>query len=171
MSDKLSGAVEELEVQLQEQLQEAVTTKKLINSLLKRMGQPERYTDTGEVSGGPVRGDMYYGKAFATAVQMVLDRIGHASTPADILKSLEEGGFDFRPLNWGDAIRMRNVAISMAKNKVFHKLPNGTFGLAAWYDAATINASKREKAEKAANAADTEDEIAGEELPAVKTSA
>ena len=167
MSDRLNGAVEELEAQLKEQLQEANNTKKLINSLLKRMGQPERYTDIDVGNIGPIRGDMYYGKPLATAVQMVLERIGHAATAPEILKALEGGGFDFRPLNWGENVRMRNLAISMAKNnKVFHKLPNGTFGLAAWYDTATINASKRDRAEKA-----SEGEMAEEQLPATKTSA
>jgi hypothetical protein len=149
MDDALSPAVDELERKLQDQLAEANNTKKLINSLLKVMGKPERYTDTGIVSGGPVRGDMYYGKAVATAAQMVLERIGHSASAFDILKALTEGGFDFRPLKWGENVRHRNLAISMAKNtKAFHKLPNGTFGLAQWYDEATINASKREKAEK-----------------------
>jgi hypothetical protein len=150
MTDRLSGAIEELEAQLQEQLQEVSSTKKLINSLLKRMGQGPRYTDTSVETIGPVRKDMYYGKPLATAVQMVLERMGQAATAADILKSLEDGAFDFRPLKWSDSTKLRNLAISMAKNtKAFHKLPNGTFGLVPWYDSATINASKREKAEKA----------------------
>jgi hypothetical protein len=150
MSERLSGAIEELEIQLQEQLQEVSSTKKLINSLLKRMGKEARYQDTNVESIGPARKDMYYGKPLATAVQMVLERMGQAATAADILKSLEEGAFDFRPLKWADNTKLRNVAISMAKNtKAFHKLPNGTFGLVSWYDAATINASKREKPEKA----------------------
>lgn len=149
MSDRLSGAVEELEIQLQEQLQEVSNTKKLINSLLKRTGQPPRYLDTSVETAGPIRKDVYYGKPLATAIQMVLERMGGAATAADILKALEEGAFDFRPLKWTDAMRLRNLAISMAKNtKAFHKLPNGTFGLVPWYDAATINASKREKEEK-----------------------
>lgn len=157
MSDRLSGAVEELEIQLQEQLQEVSNTKKLINSLLKRTGQPPRYPDTSVETAGPIRKDVYYGKPLATAVQMVLERMGGAATAADILKALEEGAFDFRPLKWTDAMRLRNLAISMAKNtKAFHKLPNGTFGLISWYDAATINASKQEKAEKAEDKTDEE---------------
>lgn len=159
MSDRLSGAVEELEIQLQEQLQEVSNTKKLINSLLKRTGQPPRYPDTSVETAGPIRKDVYYGKPLATAVQMVLERMGGAATAADILKSLEDGAFDFRPLKWTDAMRLRNLAISMAKNtKAFHKLPNGTFGLVSWYDAATINASKQERAEKAEDKADEESE-------------
>jgi len=160
MNDRLSGAVEELEIQLQEQQQEMSNTKKLINSLLKRMGQPPRYTDIGsESSVGPVRKDMYYGKPLATAVQMVLERMGQAATVVEIMKSLVEGGFDFRPLKWGENVRLRNLAISIAKNtKAFHKLPNGTFGLVPWYDTATINAAKREKAEKSGDGAEPETE-------------
>lgn len=170
MSSALSGAVDELEVQLQEQLEEANNTKKLINSLLKRMGQPERYTDVDVVSVGPVRKDMYYGKPLATAVQMVLERIGHAAPVTEIMSALLEGGFDFRPLNWGEKVRFRNLAISMAKNtKAFHKLPNGTFGLNAWYDIATINASKKEKGEKSSE--DIADETVIEDASDTETSA
>lgn len=149
MADPLIGAVEELEKQLQEELQKAHTTKKLINSLLRRMGKPDRYTDTGEIGLGPVRSDMYYGKPLATAAQMVLERFQHATSAQDILKALEDGGFDFRPMEWSEKMRLRNLAISLAKNtKTFHKLPNGTFGLRNWYDEATINASKRDKEEE-----------------------
>lgn len=174
MSDRLSGAVEELEIQLQEQQQEVSNTKKLINSLLKRMGQPPRYTGIDVESGfGPIRKDMYYGKPLATAAQMVLERMGQAATSFEIMKSLVEGGFDFRPLKWGENVRHRNLAISMAKNtKAFHKLPNGTFGLVGWYDAASINAGKKDKGEKADEMVEGIELVAdNEEASATKDSA
>ena len=46
MSERFSGAIEELETELQEQLQDVSSTKKLINALLKKSGKPPRYTDT-----------------------------------------------------------------------------------------------------------------------------
>jgi len=177
MAEPLNAAVEELEKQLQEELQKAGTTKKLINSLLRRMGKPDRYTDTGEIGLGPVRGDMYYGKPLATAAQMVLERIQHATPVQDILKALEEGGFDFRPRNWSEKMRLRNLAISLAKNtKAFHKLPNGTFGLRNWYDEATINASRREREVEAIESLEVEEEpdeekVIAQQPSGMKTSA
>ena len=152
MSERFSGAIEELETELQEQLQDVSSTKKL---------KPPRYTDTSVETVGPIRKDVYYGKPLATAVQMVLERMQGASTAADILKALENGGFDFRPMKWDDTKRLRNLAISMAKNtKAFHRLPNGTYGLVSWYDAATINASKQERAR---GVDEKDDPIAAEE--------
>lgn len=144
MADKLSGAIEELEAQLAEQLQEVASTKKLINSLLKRMGQEARYTDVSVEHRGAMRADEYYGKPLSTAVQMYLERRHQAVSPDDILQGLEQGGFNFKALNWSEVARMRNLVISLVKSsKTFHRLPNGSFGLTAWYDAATIGSKKR----------------------------
>jgi len=149
MSDRLSAAIEELEVQLQEQQQEVANTKKLINSLLKRMGQEPRYTDVSVEQGGAMRADEYYGKPLATAVQMYLERRRQAVPADDILRGLEQGGFNFKPLQWSDNARLRNLVISLVKNSAtFHRLPNGSFGLTGWYDEATIAAGKRSKKEQ-----------------------
>lgn len=146
MADGLSAAVEELEKELQKQLQDVASTKKLINSLLIRTGQSPRYTDIDVEAhaGSPVKRDQYYGKPLATAVAMVLKRLGQASTAEEIIAGLEKGGFDFRPLKWNESVRHRNLAISMAKNtKAFHKLPNGTFGLREWYDEDVLKKTER----------------------------
>jgi hypothetical protein len=151
MSNPLSAAVDELERKLQKQLQEAAGTKKLINGLLATMGEPPRYADAENEaqSGAPVKSDAYYGKPLATAVTMVLKRFGEASTAEDIIKGLEKGGFDFRPLKWNENVRHRNLAISMAKNtQTFHKLPNGTFGLREWYDDEILKKTERAKDKK-----------------------
>lgn len=147
MSTGLNAAVEELEKELERQLQDASSTKKLINSLLSRMGQEPRYKDTEvEQRAGALRRDQYYGKPLATAVQMVLQRLGQAATLDEILVGLEQGGFDFKAVKWTDNLRLRNLAISLAKNtKSFHKLPNGTFGLSDWYDASTLKKTGKAK--------------------------
>ena len=84
MSDKLSAAIEELEAQLAEQLEEVAGTKKLINSLLKRTGQGPRYQDVSVEHRGAMRADEYYGKPLATAVQMYLERRHQAVTAEEI---------------------------------------------------------------------------------------
>ncbi len=139
MKAELSPAVEALRNQLQDQMAEVNDTKKMINSLLKRMGEDPQFPDAevGQMQirlNGASRPDQYYGKPFATAAQEYLERRKQACGADEILKALEQGGFDFRSLGWKDKIRMRNVAISLAKNnQKFHKLPNNTFGLVEWY--------------------------------------
>jgi len=151
MKAELSPAVEALRNQLHEQMAEVSETKKMINSLLKRMGEDPEFpeAEVGQMQirlSGASRPDQYYGKPFATAAQEYLERRKQACSAEEILKALEQGGFDFRSLGWKDNIRMRNVAISLAKNNLkFHKLPNNTFGLLAWYpDIAKRNGNESE---------------------------
>jgi hypothetical protein len=145
MSERLSGAVEELELELQSQLQAVAATKKLINSLLSRMGEQPRYSDVAVEGVGAMRSDEYYGKTVTQAAAMYLERRHQAISVDDITKGMEQGGFDFAPLNWSDNARVRNVAISLSKNPgTFHKLPNGTWGLTAWYPGAAKKDKKKE---------------------------
>ncbi len=140
MSEKFSAAIEELQTQLEQQQQDVADTKKMINALRKR-------------------------KPLATAAQEYLERRKQACPAEDIMRGLEQGGFDFDVLGWKDEKhRLRNVAISLAKNtQKFHKLPNNTFGLIAWYDPAVI---KRAKEERGKQAESTEDEEAVEQASA-----
>jgi hypothetical protein len=134
MGDELAPAVAVLQRKLDDQLKAVTETKKLINMLLKSMGQPEQYSDTGE-SSGIIRPDQFYGKQFATAATEYLETRKQACQPDDILRGLAEGGFDFDVMGWKESDRLRSLAISLAKNNVkFHRLKNGSFGLRAWYD-------------------------------------
>src|SRR5882724_708137 len=137
MKLELSPAVEALRNQLREQLEEVTETKKMINSLLKRMGEEPEFTDveSGQLPlRGALRPDQYYGKPFATAAQEYLERRKQACSADEIMKGLEQGGFDFKAAGWRHDDRLRSIAISLAKNNTkFHKLPNNTFGMLAWY--------------------------------------
>jgi hypothetical protein len=156
MSEKLTAAIEELQVHLDQQLQEAADTKKMINALLKRNGQEPLYPDVVVEQVGAIRPDQYYGKALATAAQDYLERRKQACPAEDILRGLQEGGFDFETTGWKEKDRLRMLAISLAKNnQKFHKLPNNTFGLLSWYDPAFL-AKRTER--KQNGSAEKEDE-------------
>ena len=145
---KLTAALEVLMEQLAAQVREVAETKRTINGLCRRMGEDPQFADEEERIGGTIRSDAYYGKPLATAVQLYLERDKQAHPADDILRALEQGGFDFRALDWGENDRARILAISLAKNNVtFHKLPNNTFGLRGWYDDAILK-----RAEKKASA-------------------
>jgi hypothetical protein len=52
----------------------------------------------------------------------------------EILSALERGGFDFSTQDWKAGPRLRPLAITLGKNSaIFHRLPNGTYGLRVWY--------------------------------------
>ena len=160
MSDDLMAAVATLQRKLDEQLQAAASTKKVINMLLETMGKPAQYPDVGE-SSGILRADQFYGKPLATAASDYLELRKQACQPDDILRGLVEGGFDFDVLGWKESDRLRSLAISLAKNNAkFHRLKNGSFGLKAWYDEDFLKKAGRQKSLAAADTEklDSEDE-------------
>jgi hypothetical protein len=145
MSDRLAAAIEELEEHLAQQLNEAVETKKMINSLCKRMNLEPRYEDVNVETSGAIRSDQFYGKPLASAASEYLERRKRALSAEEILKALEEGGFDFDAQGWKDKDRLRLLASSLAKNTAkFHRLPNGSYGLLSWYDQAMLKRAAKE---------------------------
>jgi phage-related minor tail protein len=139
MKTDLGPAIEALRSELLEQEEAVNETKKMINALLRRMEKDPEFpeVESGQMQmrlGGTMRADQYYGKPFATAAQEFLERRKQACSADEVLKGLEQGGFDFKALGWKEKDRLRSLAISLAKNnQKFHKLPNNTFGLLAWY--------------------------------------
>src|SRR5690242_18064862 len=71
MNEKLQSAIEVLVSQLEDQLREAAETKKMINSLRKRMGEEPMFADVEaeQVHSATIRADQFYGKPLATAAQ------------------------------------------------------------------------------------------------------
>jgi hypothetical protein len=137
MSEKLSAAVETLQEELQRQLIEVAETKRMINGLLRRMGKEPAYAEEMEsVRSATIRSDQFYGKQFSTAAREYLEmrRDKGAVDASDILVGMKSGGFDFASTGWKPKDYLRMLSISLAKNTAtFHRLPNGTFGLLAWY--------------------------------------
>ena len=143
LNKKLNDAVEVLQGQLEEQVQQVVVIKKTINALRVRMGEEPLFSDVSVERLGSMQGrpDQFYGKPLATAVGEYLEWRKQACTSEEILGGLEQGGFDFRSLRWSDNDRLRSLAIYLVKNtKTFHRLPNRSFGLLAWYDQVTVKA-------------------------------
>lgn len=148
MKDKLWPAVEALLEKLGEQLSAAADTKRTINQLCAMMGDEPMFTDIESETaiGGPTRADQYYGKSPTAAAEEYLNRRHQACTAEEIQRGLEQGGFDFDAMEWKQKDRVRLLAITLAKNpQKFHKLPNNTFGLLAWYPNV---AAKREKQDR-----------------------
>jgi len=159
MTSNIDAAIAELTVKLQNQLNEVSKTKQAINVLLGMIGEDPAYPDAApEQIRAPfnIEPDQYYGRPLATCVQEFLENRKKATGKgavdvAEILKALQQGGFDFKAQGWRDNDRLRSLSISLAKNtKVFHRLPNQMFGLLAWYPEATNR--KERNAEQATEA-------------------
>ena len=139
MDVQFAPAIAALEQQLVERQRAVLDTKRSINLLLKMAGDNPRYTEDDVPSSGWVRPDQFYGKALTAAAAEYLAMRKQACQPAEIVRALEAGGFDFDVLPWKKDDRVRPFTISLSKNTgsetgKFHKLKNGSFGLKAWYE-------------------------------------
>jgi hypothetical protein len=153
---KLEGAIEALLEELQTQLTQVADTKRTINTLLRRIGKDPQFADESveqiNSTSLRIRPDQSYGRALATSVQEFLEfrkksTGDQACTPAEILAGLEQGGFDFKAQGWKENDRLRSMSITLGKNPKFHRLPNGTIGLMAWYPDVAAKKERPAKAE------------------------
>ncbi len=125
----LREAIKQLEGDLKGLASEMKKKKQAINVLYETLGEPTPYQldEDSKV----LQRDQFYAKPFASAASEFLKLKGHASTAEEILRGLEEGGFDFP---WRQNDQLRSVAVSLGKNvALFRKLPNNTYGLVEWY--------------------------------------
>ena len=138
MAEHLKQTIADLQDELAKQLAEADVTKQLINRLSARAGLPEPYPDAGEGEGVSVsiQPDTFYGQKLHSAIRTYLQmRKQMKRGPAavnEIFEALVQGGIQFDTKN--DANSKRAIRITLTKNSsVFHKLPNGSYGLLEWY--------------------------------------
>lgn len=111
--------------------------KRVVNGLCLSAGRPIMYADIERKSGDLIfiRTDEFYGQPLATAMRSVLEkkRAGGngPATVREIYDALISGGFKFEAK---DENALRGLRQSLTKNSaVFHKLPNGSYGLLEWY--------------------------------------
>jgi hypothetical protein len=140
VKEQLEPAIAALQQQLTAQEQKVIETKTLINRLCEAAGMPPAYADVGAVSGPSItaiRGDTFYGKVLTTAAREYLQmRKGANLGPTsvrDIYENLKKGGYPFETEDDNNA--MTGIRQVLRKNSgIFHRLPNGEWGLTGWYE-------------------------------------
>jgi hypothetical protein len=136
-TEHVSKTMQMVQSQIAELEQQLCAKRRMANGLCELIGLPPAYPDTEPTANVSfaIRGDEYYGRPLATVVKDILQKRAAASLGAISLDELYEtmlrGSFKFDAKNDGTA--RRSLAISIAKNPAFHKVPNGSIGLAAWY--------------------------------------
>ncbi|SRR5258705_5243242 len=137
MADHIQRTIEDLQVKLKAVESEAIALKRTINSLAVLAGLPVIYSDTDTQSQPPLanlRSDQFYGKSTFVAIKEYLELRKHRGPASvnEIYQALTAGGFKFDAKDEDNA--KRGIRISLTKNTgVFHRLPNGLFGLLEWY--------------------------------------
>ena len=138
MSDEILSTIQFLSNKVKLREEEANDLKRLINKLCSEANIPIRYPQISDASsaGGPLRADQFYGQTLTTAIRNYLDyrkasELGPA-TVADIFKAITDGGYKFDAKS--EEIAKISVRSTLRKSSsIFHRLPNGQYGLLAWY--------------------------------------
>ncbi|MCA9281714.1 MAG: hypothetical protein KDA30_06715 [Phycisphaerales bacterium] len=139
MANHIDETVAQLQTLLKKQEDDARLTKTTINNLLRMDGRDPIFSEdeiAAQSSGvGTITPDRWYGQPLATAIREFLTMRKAAGNGAasvrQIYEALSAGGYQFEASNADYA--MRGMRTSLRKNTVFHRLPNGTYGLKEWY--------------------------------------
>lgn len=140
--DHINKTIDDALEELRKQEAAVVRTKELINKLCefgkRELMFPNIETGPDAQRRTSIRRNAFYGQPLARCVREFLESrkaAGHGEATLDeIMAALKEGSFDLTTISKDEDGQRRGVAISLAKNSVtFHKLPNGDFGLLAWY--------------------------------------
>jgi hypothetical protein len=97
---------------------------------------PHLDTEAGPGTVGNIKADTFYGKTIGQAAREYLEMrkasgLGPA-TPREIYESLMQGGFQFETkVETNALVSLRNTM--RKSSRIFHRLPNGQYGLLTWY--------------------------------------
>jgi hypothetical protein len=158
MPNDLDPAIATFERRREEALATAAECERTINTLCKEAGYPPRYSEAATTSNSmkvtQIADDTFYGQKQTPAMRVYLEMrkaqgLGPA-TPRDIYLALQQGGYVFEAKNAEIAmVGMR--ALLRTQPNVFHRLPQGTWGLTVWYpDAKKPKEESKPKKKKAA---------------------
>ena len=145
MREEMKPAIDALLVDLADQEKQVVETKLLINRLCSRSGMellfPDAAAGATSASVASIRPDSFYGKVLNTAAREYLDMRKSANlgpaTPREVHEALVKGGYASDAKDEVTATTI--VRNTLRKNSsVFHRLPNGTYGLLSWYPNAKL---------------------------------
>src|SRR5258708_39139609 len=147
MSETLESALERVRLRIESLKRDTKDQMRAANVLCGLIPCEPLYSVAeieDEVGAAPVTSDLYYGQDTPDVIEDILRRRKAsgkgAASVADIFEAMKNGGFEFTAAN--DENAKRGVYISLGKNPKFHKLPNGSYGLRAWYPAVKESRSK-----------------------------
>jgi hypothetical protein len=142
-NEELLPAINLLEADLLETERKANGLRATVNMLREKAGLPPLPEgpmggDGGGGGGGitEIKPDTFYGKRLQGAVREYLEMrktkgMGPAK-PREIYDAVVAGGYQFETSS--DEVALVGLRAMLRKrSQYFHKLPNGTYGLTAWY--------------------------------------
>jgi hypothetical protein len=141
MSDDILNTIEVLTKRVGTKEEEASKLKKLVNELCAEAGVTARYPNIAESNGanGGIRSDQFYGQTLTAAIRNYLEHRKASGFGAaglnEIYLAVRDGGYKFESKNEENA--KISVGNTLRKtSSIFHRLPNGQYGLLTWYPSA-----------------------------------
>ena len=139
MDNSIQSAIEVFKTRVKEKEDELNRLKKAVNDMARDAGLPVIYASIASentVSLTSLRSDQFYGQGLSTAIRMYLEMRKASSLSAasvnEIYEAVKSGGFKFEAKDEENA--KTGVRNTLRKNTAqFHRLPNGEYGLLAWY--------------------------------------
>lgn len=139
MREEFKPAIEALQTDLADLEKQVLDTKLVINRLCVRAGMEPLFPDASAASTSSmsaVRPDSFYGKSVTTAAREFLEMRRSAglgpATPREVYEALIKGGYTFEAKEVITAIIGLRATLRKSSS-IFHRLPNGTYGLLSWY--------------------------------------
>lgn len=141
MNDDILNTIEVLTKRVVGKEEEANKLKKLVNELCEQAGVATRYPNIIEAGAsiGSIRPDQYYGQPLTAAIRSYLEQrkasgLGAAAL-TEIYSAIRDGGYKFETKS--EDIAQISVGNTLRKSSsIFHRLPNGQYGLLTWYPSA-----------------------------------
>jgi hypothetical protein len=141
MSDDILNTIEVLTKRVGAKEEEANKLKKLVNELCGEAAIPVRYPNIADAgtSISSIRSDQFYGQTLTAAIRNYLEQRKNSNLGAagvqEIYLAIKDGGYKFETKN--EEIAKISVRSALRKtSSIFHRLPNGQYGLLTWYPSA-----------------------------------
>ncbi len=143
MSDDILNTIEVLTKRVGAKEEEANKLKKLVNELCGEAGITARFPNIAEANGsiGTIRSDQFYGQTITAAIRNYLEQRKASGLGAaglnEIFTAVRDGGYKFESKNEVNA--KTSIGNTLRKtSSIFHRLPNGQYGLLTWYPSAKV---------------------------------
>ncbi len=142
MSNEYTPAITLLRGKLEAAERNVTALRSALDTLLEAAGMPPLPPRGGgdgvaATTITTIKNDTFFGKRQQTAIREFLEMrravdLGPA-TPREIYDALKQGGYQFEAKN--DEIALVGLrALLRKRSQFFTKLPNGSYGLASWYE-------------------------------------
>src|ERR1700687_800656 len=138
-SEHITQTLKVMMRQIEEEERATNEKKRAANSLSRLLNEQPVFPDIDAAASARMTlPDEYYGRQMPDVIRAIMEKRKRggfgAATVNEIHAAMKQGGYHFQAQN--DVYAKRGIYGILANTEDFHKLPDGRYGLTAWYPAA-----------------------------------